>query len=150
MTMQVDKVRLSQITWQNVMPTEVQSIVTELLELRSLRSTEGKEGEPVASGVVAYWHPLGGAIWHVNNCPSEIDFSNDGWVPLYATPEAAEAHVAKLREALGFYAEPSNYKGAFVQGGYTDHGTFAVSHHVNLVRKDAGALARAALTRSPE
>lgn len=63
---------------------------------------------------------------------------------------AVRTELAKLREALEFYAEPSNYKGAFVQGGYTDHGTFAMSHHINLVRRDAGAIARAALRGSAE
>jgi hypothetical protein len=63
--------------------------------------------------------------------------------------EAAEAEVALLRSALEFYADPSNYKGEFVPGGHSEHGTYVLEHHVNLVRKDGGATARASLQPSP-
>lgn len=51
----------------------------------------------------------------------------------------------RLREALAFYADPKNYKGEFVPGGRSERGTYVLEHHINLVRKDAGNIARSAL-----
>lgn len=62
----------------------------------------------------------------------------------------AQARIAELTAALEFYAKPENYKGEFVPGGRTDHGTFAMAHHVNAVRKDAGEIARKALQHNGE
>jgi hypothetical protein len=46
-------------------------------ELKQLRR------EAVELELRAYWHPVG-AIWRIDNYPAGIDFSRDGWVPLYA------------------------------------------------------------------
>lgn len=83
---------------------------------------------------------------------SDLDASIEGhkaarenFLTMQGTAAKLAARIAKLEAALEFYAWEDNYKGAFVPGGYTEHGTFATAHHVNLVRKDAGAIARAAL-----
>jgi hypothetical protein len=34
---------------------------------------------------VAYMHPIG-AIWRDDNYPAGMDFTKDGWIPLYASP----------------------------------------------------------------
>lgn len=39
-----------------------------------------QEAEPAA-----WMHPHG-AIWRADNYPSDLDFSKDGWIPLYAFP----------------------------------------------------------------
>ena len=59
--------------------------------------------------------------------------------------ETAERQRDEAVEALRFYAEPTNYRGKFIAGGRTPHGTYELEHHVNLVRKDAGEKARALL-----
>lgn len=75
-----------------------------------------------------------------------------GWKRWKDRAEAAEQQVQKLtaenerlRDALAFYADPKNYKGEFVPGGRSERGTYVLEHHINLVRKDAGNIARSAL-----
>lgn len=66
---------------------------------------------------------------------------------LLTRAETAEARIAVLEAALKFYAEPTNYKGEFIPGGYNGTGGFQLAHFVNLVRKDGGQIARNALVK---
>lgn len=64
---------------------------------------------------------------------------------------ALKAETAKLAEATGaleFYAEPTSYKGELIPGQQSDEGgsRYTLTHHVNLVRKDAGERARTTLS----
>lgn len=71
---------------------------------------------PAAQEAVAYMHPIG-AIWRANNYPAGIDFSKDGWVPLYAAPpavpsgmvlvpvEPTRSHLERLAKMWGYTLE---------------------------------------------
>lgn len=124
-------------------PDTMRSIITELLELRSLRSTEGKEEEPVA---------------YLIDCPVEpcLEFADvdvpDAAIPLVrrADLEAAEAHVAKLREALEPFADVADHD---IGEDEADSDTFQpMTNHNSAAKITVGDMrrARAALTRSPE
>lgn len=130
-------------------PDTIRSIITELLELRSLRSTEGKEGEPIAWQTRHANH--NGGRW-VSDEADDKDYRATsgklGWEfrPLYATPEAAEAHVAKLSEALKPFAEAAeNLDDNHADGSPIWETSAAMGIDARHLRA-----ARAALTRSPE
>ena len=38
--------------------------------------------DAISAKPFAYAHPSG-AIWRADNCPADIDFSRDGWFPIY-------------------------------------------------------------------
>lgn len=200
MTMQVDKARLDEMLatadgacsvnigdWTYKDPTidfdTMRSIITELLELRSLRSTEGKEAEPepvwgygeTVGNLIAQLRTLDPAMpihagFHadlrgtrqamvrgltlsrervsgrkIDSCNEAVPYSAVIW----ASPQdalthlAAEAHVAKLREALEFYRDSWSCKTNKRYGGLEWSPTEALLD-------DCGNVARAALTRSPE
>lgn len=173
MTMQVDKARLDELiagkteqlrllevrfaksaipedSWEHAdMKRDAEIILALATELRALRSTEGKEGEPAAFRYE--WKSRDAETgWKLsyNDSLSRlapfVEIRNV--VPLYAAPKAAEAHGAKLREALhslGVQADNAawnigkpghKFTPAEVQAGYFRIRDFA----------------HAALTRSPE
>lgn len=126
-------------------PDTIRSIITELLELRSLRSTEGKEGE------IEQLTRERDEAWGARNENAKLKGQRDAALAsakaarenfltmqgssaqLLGRAEAAEAHVAKLREALEPFARATD--------------VINISYRVTEKHLEA---ARAALTRSTE
>ncbi|ATN32863.1 hypothetical protein ACO34A_03485 [Rhizobium sp. ACO-34A] len=68
--------------------------------LTQLQARNAEFERAAVSGPVAYMHPTG-SIWRLDNYPAGMDFSKDGWIPLYAAPQPAAIKVKALeRQAL--------------------------------------------------
>jgi len=178
MTMQVDKARLDEMlaglsekvraeimrSASILRPAELATAVDSTIEihvrqsLRSLRSTEGKDGEPVATMHKSATETL----FSKGSVPNLMGFTSQ---PLYATPEAAEAHAAKLREALTPSGDTkAAYSGEFFERVEIANPMFedneddepetimqSVPVSWTTIKEIMAAIsARAALTRSPE
>jgi hypothetical protein len=61
-----------EVSWGDAIRSELEAV-----------KREAVEREAVELELLAYLHP-NGAIWRIDNCPAGIDFTCNGWVPLYA------------------------------------------------------------------
>jgi hypothetical protein len=81
----------------------------------------------VAVEPVAWVHPFG-AIWRADNCPADIDFSNDGWIPL--VPASSIASLSeRLAEAERERDEHERMRTVYVISSQEEHAARLAAEH---------------------